>query len=62
MRESFDLFKTVLRKPAKSDETDDVPVQWAHSRVLGCVALTQGTFAFGGRLLDRPFWTECAET
>jgi hypothetical protein len=56
------LLKTVLRKPAKSDEADDAPVQWALSRVLGCVALMQGTFAIGGRLLDRLFRTEYAET
>lgn len=58
----FELLKTVLRKPPKAGEADGALVQWAHSRLLSHMALTGGAFALGGRLMDRPFRAECAES
>lgn len=56
----FDLLKTVLKRPPKAGEADDALVQWAHSRLLSHMGLTDGAFALGGRLLDRPFRAEYA--
>lgn len=58
----FELLKTVLRKPPKAGEADSALVQWAHSRLLSHMALTGGAFALGGRLMDRPFRAERAES
>lgn len=55
----FDRLKKALGSGSVRVVPDDSVAHWAHERMLSHMPLLGGSFAMGGRLLDRPFRAEC---
>lgn len=55
----FDRLKNALSGRAADPLRDDALARWAADRLLSHLPMLGGTYALGGRLLDRPFRAEC---
>jgi len=55
----FDRLKKALAGRTADPARDDALAQWAADRLLSHLPMLGGTYALGGRLLDRAFRAEC---